>query len=155
MHTCYMYTCNMQDADQPEPRNQMYNADMPRQLSKHRPAQGARMLALRRAAGLSQIELAKLVGETQQNIAFWEQSDKPPRSEVLPRMSQALGVEISDILGSGPIAAKKPGPAGRLQRAFNDVSALPRRQQEKVIDFLDALLNQYKRQSTLESRREP
>lgn len=112
------------------------------------------MVALRKAAGLSQIELAKIVGETQQNIAFWEQSDKPPRSEVLPKMAQALGVEIADILGSGALPARKPGPAGRLQRAFNDVSSLPRRQQEKVIDFLDALLIKYKREQGSEARRE-
>jgi len=104
------------------------------------------MLALRKAAGLSQIELAKLVSETQQNIAFWEQSDKPPRSDVLPRLAQALGVQIEDILGRSAVQ-KKPGPTGRLQRVFGDVAALPRRQQEKVIDFLDALLNQYKREA--------
>ena len=120
---------------------------MPRQLSKSRPSQGAHLLALRKAAGLSQIEPAKLLGETQQNIAFWEQSDKPPRSEVLAQTAQVLGVEIEDILGTSS-GNKKPGPTGRLQRAFNDVSALPRRQQEKVIDFLDALLNQYKRQGS-------
>ncbi|MBK7951648.1 MAG: helix-turn-helix transcriptional regulator [Deltaproteobacteria bacterium] len=47
---------------------------MPRKLQRTRPKQGSRLAALRRAAGLTQTELAQLVGETQQNIAYWEQS---------------------------------------------------------------------------------
>jgi transcriptional regulator with XRE-family HTH domain len=65
--------------------------DMPRSLTKPRPPQGAHLAALRQAAGLSQSALATRVGESQQNIAFWEQSDKPPRSDVLPRLARVLG----------------------------------------------------------------
>jgi transcriptional regulator with XRE-family HTH domain len=35
------------------------------------------VLALRKAAGLTQIELAKALDIPQANIAFWEWSDKP------------------------------------------------------------------------------
>jgi len=56
---------------------------MARRLTKPRPRLGAHLTDLRARAGLSQEELAQKVGVHQQTIAFWEQSSKPPRSEVL------------------------------------------------------------------------
>ena len=87
-----------------------------RKLSKARPRQGARLAAFRQAAGLTQVELAQLIGESQQNVAFWEQSEKPPRSDVLPKMAKVLGVRVEALLGeelprfhkSGPVRAKRP-----------------------------------------------
>lgn len=76
------------------PKNDPYSPPMGRKLRKPRPTQGARLLALRNAAGLSQTELARLVGETQANISFWERTDKPPRSDVLPKLAKVLGVSL-------------------------------------------------------------
>ena len=42
-----------------------YNPGMPRHLAKPRPKQAARLVALRKAAGLSQAELAKARGAPQ------------------------------------------------------------------------------------------
>lgn len=112
-----------------------------------RPAQGARLLALRKAAGLTQIELAKALGVSNANIAFWEWSQKPPRSDVLPAMARALRVRVEDILGSEPNAAKHPSPSGKLQSTFEKVRALPRRHQELVVRFVDTLVEQQKKAS--------
>jgi transcriptional regulator with XRE-family HTH domain len=38
------------------------------------------------------------LGVPQANIAFWERSEKPSRSEVLPKMAEALGVSVEDLL---------------------------------------------------------
>ena len=107
--------------------------------------QGARLAALRRAAGLTQTELAQLVGESQQNIAFWEQSEKPPRSDVLPKMAKVLGVRIEQILEGALPETRRAGPVGKVQKIFEEVSTLPRRQQDRVIETVSALVAQYKR----------
>ncbi|MDD5222994.1 MAG: helix-turn-helix transcriptional regulator [bacterium] len=60
---------------------------MGRKLSKPRPKLGEKLLTFRINAGLSQGDLAQRVGVPQQTIAFWEQSDKPPRSDVLPKLA--------------------------------------------------------------------
>ena len=121
---------------------------MGRPLTKQRPKQGARLAAMRRAAGLSQAELARAVGETQQNIAYWELSSKPPRSDVLPRLAKALGVRVEDLLGETVAATpRRPGPVGKLQRAFELASSLPRRQQEIVTEFVFTLVEKQKRAS--------
>jgi hypothetical protein len=36
------------------------------------------------------------------------------------------------------------GPDGKLRKIFEDASRLPRRQQEKIAEFVTAFINQYK-----------
>jgi transcriptional regulator with XRE-family HTH domain len=125
-------------------KTMVYDGRMPRMLSQKRPQQGARLVELRKAANLSQIELAELVGESQTNIAYWERSDKPPRSDVLTKLAEVLGVEVADLLG---IEAKKPrraGPVGKVRQLFDAVSALPRREQNMVVQMVSAIVNDYK-----------
>ncbi len=114
---------------------------MPRPLSRQRPAQGARLRELRVAAGLTQEELGRLVGMPQGNIAFWELSDKPPRSEVLAKMAAALGVRIEDLLVGPTPPIRRGGPVGKAREAFERVSRLPRRQQEKILEVVEALID--------------
>ena len=118
---------------------------MARTLTRQRPKQGARLAALRRAAGLTQVELAQLVGESQQNIAFWEQSEKPPRSDVLPKLAKVLGIKIEQILEGELPQTRRAGPVGKVQKIFQEVSTLPRKQQERIVETVSALVAQYKR----------
>ena len=127
---------------------QPYDLGMPQRAPKTRPAQGERLADLRRAAGLTQVEFAKLVGETQQNITFWEHSEKPPRSDVLPKMAKVLGCSVEQLLGISPLADRRPGPVGKTQRAFAEVSRLPRSQQDKNVEIVDALVDQFKRKAS-------
>ena len=130
--------------------NRLYNGLMARNLTRPRPKQGERLLQFRIAAGLSQKELAELIGETQQNIAFWEQATKPPRSDTLPKLAKVLGVKVEDILSVDGTVIKRGGPTGRLQALFEEASRLPRSQQEKLMDFITAFVShcqQTKRES--------
>lgn len=125
-----------------------YNELVSRKLSKPRPKQGARLAALRRAAGLTQGELAHAVGETQQNIAFWEQASKPPRSDVLPKLARVLRVRIEDLLSDTPVVERRrSGPVGRLEKVLHEAQTLPRRQQDLVVQFVETLLSQHKKAS--------
>lgn len=125
----------------------------PRQPPPPRPASGARLLALRQAAGLTQAELAHRIGERQTNVSFWERSATPPRSDALPKLARALGASVEALLGEtlvgAPLApiADNPGHVGELERAFDEVRALPRRQQRRVLEFLAAFVNEYKRKA--------
>jgi transcriptional regulator with XRE-family HTH domain len=139
---------SMQATAAPEPgfsETRPYTPGMARKLERQRPRQGARLAALRRAAGLTQVELAQLVGEPQQNIAFWEQSEKPPRSDVLPKMAKVLGVRIEQILEGELPQTRRAGPVGKVQKLFEEVSTLPRRQQDRILETVSALVAQYKR----------
>ncbi len=133
-----------QEAPIPDPEEiRAYTPAVPRKLSKPRPPQGQRLVSLRQAAGLSQAELARIVGEPQANIAFWERCEKPPRSDALPKLAEALGVRIDDLIeGVKPTAQR--APAGKVQHLFEEVRKLPRRKQDRVVEVLSALLKEYK-----------
>jgi transcriptional regulator with XRE-family HTH domain len=115
-----------------------YTAGMP----KKTPALPSRLRALREAAGLSLRELARQIGEDHSNVRYWETSESPPRSDVLVPMAKALGVTVEDLLGQ-PTAKRRMTPAGKLGLVFEQVSQLPRRQQEKIVDVVSALVAQH------------
>ena len=143
----YQYTDNVQALFRrfsKTRKNAVYHPSMAGRLKRPRPKQGERLLRLRQAAGLTQEELAELIGESQSNIAFWEQSDKPPRSDILPKMAEALGVGVESLLDGNSRPERKGGPTGKVHKVFEEVSQLPRRQQEKIIEFVSAFVNQYK-----------
>jgi transcriptional regulator with XRE-family HTH domain len=119
---------------------------MPRKLSKPRPKQGARLYRLRTAAGLSQAELARAIGVSQQNIAFWEQSEKIPRSDLLPKIAEALGVSVEDLLlvkASKGAAAPAARPTAKMRAVVERVAQLPRRQQDHIAEFVLGYVERY------------
>lgn len=121
---------------------------MGRPAKKPRGVFGAHLVALREAAGLTQHQLADRIKVHQTNIAFWERSDKAPRGEVLPDLATQLGVTVDELFGAVP-AKPKPQLAakGRLQKVFEAASKLPRRQQVKVAEFLEAFVEHQKSHS--------
>jgi transcriptional regulator with XRE-family HTH domain len=110
---------------------------------KERPALGQRLVELRQAAGLTQMQLAQKLAVHHSNIAFWELSGTPPRGQVLPVMAQALNVSVDELLGVTPPKPRKQAAKGRLQLVFEAASKLPRRQQEKIAEFVEAFVKQH------------
>lgn len=96
---------------------------------------------LRQKTGISVRELARRIGEQSTNVSYWERTGKLPRSDVLMPMAEALGVSIEELLGEAkPKRVVQPG--GRLGRVFAAVSKLPRRQQQKILDVVEAFVEQ-------------
>jgi transcriptional regulator with XRE-family HTH domain len=125
-----------------------HRLDMSRRSTRRRPPQGAHLAQLRQAAGLTQAELAAALGETQQNVAFWEFASKPPRSDVLPQLAKALGVTVEAILSPGAAhIAQRRGPKGKLLEAFEAASSLPKGQQEKLREVIDAMVQGFRRKA--------
>ena len=52
---------------------------------------------------------------------------------------------------SPPTSCPEPkrGPVGRMQKVFADVSQLPRRQQDKIIELVEALVEQHREKGEL------
>lgn len=116
---------------------------MGRPAQRQRPAYGRHLADLREAAGLTQQQLAAKLGVPQSNIAFWERSDKPPRGEVLPKLAHTLSVSVDVLLGVTPPKPKRQAAKGRLQQVFESASGLPRRQQKKIAEVVEALVAQH------------
>lgn len=63
------------------------------------------------------------------------------------RMAKVLGVRVDHLIVSDNHVprTKRPGPVGEIQRAFEAARHLPRSQQRKIVETVDALVEQYKR----------
>ncbi|MGH8018618.1 MAG: helix-turn-helix domain-containing protein [Opitutaceae bacterium] len=105
-----------------------------------RPALAQRLAVLRQQAGLSQAGLAQRIGVHPSNIGFWELKGTPPRGEILPALARELGVSVDELLGVRPIKARPAGPEGKLRKVFERASKLPRAQQAKVAEFVEAFV---------------
>ena len=57
-------------------------------------------------------------------------------------LAKILGVRTDEVLGERLPRSRKNGPVGRTRRVFETVSALPRHQQQKIIDVVEALIAQ-------------
>jgi len=122
--------------------NSPYDVGM-KKISVAREGVGARLTELRLQANLSQKELAELVSVPIANIGFWERTNTPPSSKVLPRLAEVLGATVEEILtGNARQTRRSTGRSGRLKDTFDDVSKLPRNRQKKILDVVDALLMQ-------------
>jgi len=110
---------------------------------KTSPQRGQRLKALREAAGLTQRELARQLGVHHSNIQFWESGAVPPRSEVLPAMAELLGVRVEELLGHEARRKVVAAPSGRARLAFDKVSKLPKRQQQKILEVVEAFVAQH------------
>jgi transcriptional regulator with XRE-family HTH domain len=103
---------------------------------------GSSLRVLREAAGISQRELARQIGERQSNIQYWETTGKIPRSDVVAALAKSLGVTVEEVLGE-PKARRSPAPGGKVRRVFEAVAKLPRRQQQKIVEVVEALVSQH------------
>ena len=102
----------------------------------------SRLRALREAAGLSVRELARQIDEQHTNVLYWETSGNLPRSNVLMPMAKALGVTLEELLGQ-PKPKRAPPAGGRLGQIFERAAQLPRRQQQKIAEVVEALVDRH------------
>lgn len=58
---------------------------------------GEKLRAARKAAGLSQVELAEKIGCKQHHISRWE-AGREPGALTLKKLAQALGCKMEDLV---------------------------------------------------------
>jgi len=103
---------------------------------------GERISLARQAAGLSQEQLAKKLGITQQMVAYLELHPVAIRPELLAKLSVILRVPLEDLLGMDARPKRLSGPPGKMRRLFEAAATLPRSQQQKITALLEAFVAQ-------------
>ena len=58
-----------------------------------------RIKALRKASGISQVDLAELLGVTKQSVSNWENDNIQPSIEMLLKLVKVFGVSSDYLLG--------------------------------------------------------
>jgi len=113
-----------------------------RPSDKPRSAFGEKLLAARERAGLTQEELSKQVGVTQRAVAHWERTSTVLRPEVIEALADALKVSVEELIREKPLQLRQlTGPTGKVRHAFDAVSKLSRRQQDKIVEVIEALVD--------------
>ena len=104
---------------------------------------GERLTQLRKAQGLTQVQLAEALTVSQQAITAYESGQRRVPISSLPLLARTLNVTIEDLIGM-PAArgGGKRGPAPKLQQQLERISALPKAQQRFVMQMLDTVLQQ-------------
>ena len=116
--------------------------EMPR---KKRPDSdfGKRLVALRRARGLTQVQLAEAIGATQRAISYYETEASYPPAPVVVDLARGLGVTTDELFGlKKPPKALQQEPDAetrRLWKKFQQVMALPERDQRAVMRLINSL----------------
>jgi transcriptional regulator with XRE-family HTH domain len=119
-----------------------YDPHMPagRPATKEPTEFGLRLSAARKDAGLTQLELGERVGVTQRVVAYWERESVGLKADQLVSLADALGISVDVLLGRDSRPKRRGGPAGRARRVFDQVSALPRGKQQRVLDIVETIL---------------
>lgn len=103
---------------------------------------GKRLLDLRTARCLTQVELAELSDSTQRAISYYEnEADFPPASAVIA-LAKAMHVSTDELLG---LKQPEPGPLEadpelrRMWKKFQQMMSLPERDQRAVLRLINSL----------------
>jgi transcriptional regulator with XRE-family HTH domain len=132
----------MRTEDQPYNANTMAG----RLTTREAPPFGQRMAALRQQKGLTQVQFAERMQTTQKMIDYYERRSPNPTLDVMQKIAAALEVSVTELLGEEAVTirtARKSGPISKVQKVFDEVARLPRRQQEKIVEVVSALMTQY------------
>ena len=105
---------------------------------------GDRISTLRKERGLTQVQLAELLGYSQQQVLSFEKGRRRVPVSALPSLAGILGVSIEELLGADKNSSKR-GPTPKLQRQLEMLSRLPRSKQRFVSQMLDTVLQQSER----------
>ncbi len=116
---------------------------MPRSL--HEARHGARIAALRKDQGMTQVQLAEILGLTQQMVASYEVGRRRVPASLLPQIAETLAVSFEELIGKKDVQPAKRGPASKLQQQIERIQRLPRAKQRFVIEMLDTVLAQASR----------
>jgi transcriptional regulator with XRE-family HTH domain len=115
--------------------------EMPRK-KKEDSSFGPRLATLRKARGLTQIQLATATGTTQRSVSYYENDDGVPPASTVVILAQALRVSTDELLGLKPPRAKQAEEdpeTRRLWKRFQVVAQLPEKDQRAVIRLINSL----------------
>lgn len=103
---------------------------------------GGRIARLRRDKGMTQAELAELLGVSQPVISDYENDVIKLSGETVAQLAGLLGVSADEILGLEKSVAARATPIKnrRLYRQLASIEKLPKRDQEALLRTIDAFL---------------
>lgn len=102
---------------------------------------GYQLLRCRKVRGLTQVELAELVGVSQRVISYYENESQYPPSTILKKLAEALGVSSDTLLGLEDPREEITQRDTLLAKKFLEAENLPVSERKTIIQVIDAVLS--------------
>ena len=100
-----------------------------------------RVIELRKAAGLRQIDVADSIGITTGQYGHYERGFRRFPVSIIPKLAEALGCTEADLLGASAVSPRKRGPASRLELLAGKLGSLPRSKQAMILDMMEGAID--------------
>ncbi|MCG3146265.1 MAG: hypothetical protein HONDAALG_04164 [Gammaproteobacteria bacterium] len=96
---------------------------------------------LRREKGITQAEMAKLLGVSQPIVSDYERGELRLHGELIVRLAEILGCSADELLGLRERKGTTGGGNRRMLRLLQQIELLPKRDQEALLRTIDAFLS--------------
>jgi transcriptional regulator with XRE-family HTH domain len=100
-----------------------------------------RLARLRREKGLTQAEMAEMLGISQPIVSDYERGELRLHGELIVRMAEILDCSADEILGLRERETATGATNRRVLRRIQQIDLLPRRDQEALLRTIDAFLS--------------
>jgi transcriptional regulator with XRE-family HTH domain len=104
---------------------------------------GRRLAALRKSRGLSQTEFGDLVGATQRMVSNYERKNGRPRSDLIQKMADVLGVDVEDLITSKAARKKARKEETRVLEKLRSSEDLTPQDRKTVNKIIEGALNTF------------
>ena len=94
----------------------------------------------RKKKGLTQIELANLMGVTQRVISYYENEAKTITLDAIVRIAQALKIPKKNIINTDNDITDLPPVSKALQKRISRIKDLSPKSQKTISDMIDTML---------------
>jgi len=107
---------------------------------------GERLQNIRKARGLTQVQLAEAAATTQRAVSYYETEAGFPPAPAVISLAKALHITTDELLGLKPppkvaaAAVEEDSEARRHWKRFQMISMLPERDQKAVIRLINSLV---------------
>ena len=103
---------------------------------------GERIARLRKERGITQKELADMLGVTQPVVSDYEHGELRVHGELIIRLAEILRTSANEILGQEKNGKTETAMKNRrLQRRLQAIDKLPKRDQQALLRTIDAFLS--------------
>jgi len=120
-------------------------------VMSHKPSRdsefGQRLMTIRKAHDMSQVQLAKAARTTQRAISYYETGLGFPPAPLVARLAHALKISSDELLGITPLPRQtsqfervhSDPETRRLWKRFQQMASLPEKDQRAVIRLINSL----------------
>ncbi len=104
---------------------------------------GTRIRVYRKELGLTQLQLAKILGISQQHMGSFENGIRKIPASMLPTLAELFNISLLTLYGQEEMdKPAKRGPTPKLLQQVEQLSALPKSKQKFVMEMLDTVIKQ-------------